>query len=161
MLEYLYYDINSANLTCFPSCSRKRRDAVTHSFKAEDIFIVEIRPVPNSEETEVEFFVLDPSVSSGLPVMAFSSADLKSLMLKIESNELPYPLKSVDGVKSKDSSSTEDGGSSSKSTIPIAVTVAAVIVLVIFIVFFWLYVRRRKSKRCVFKLRKYNVCKEY
>jgi hypothetical protein len=115
---------------------------------------VSIQDVSNNvnTETEVEIFVLDPTSNSLLPDKAFSSETLKDVILKIPDSDLPYTLKSVDGVKlppsSNDNSKYEND---SGLKIPVvAGGIIGVVVLIGLVCAIYLYNRRRKNKRYMY-----------
>ena len=144
----------------FFSCSRKRRAADNLVFKAEHIIIISIKEVPNSvnQETEIEIFVLDPSSTSLLPAKAFTTKDLKTVILEMKDSDLPYTLKSVDDQpKKKDNNTPNPDGSTGEggggSNIPIVVGAAGgVVVLIALVLAVWFYRRRRKNKKYIFLL---------
>ena len=115
-------------------------------------------------ETEVEIFVLDPTSNSLLPDKAFSSETLKDVILKISDSDLPYTLKSVDGVKLPSKDNNKDGNKNNNKDgnkndnksdgglkIPVvAGGIIGVVVLIGLVFAIYLYNRRRKNKRYMY-----------
>ena len=102
-------------------------------------------------ETEVEIFVLDPTSNSLLPDKAFSSETLKDVILKIPDSDLPYTLKSVDGVKPPSNDISEGEKDNDGLKIPVvAGGIIGVVVLIGLVLAIYLYNRRRKNKRYMY-----------
>ena len=131
-------------------CSRKKRDAVKYNFEAEHVVILYIKALSNNVDTEIELFVLDPTSKSLIPDRAFTSENLKKLILEMyqgDNNDLSFPLKSVDEVHPEASTGGEE--SSSKAPV-VAGVIVALLVLICAVVAAWFYLRRRRnSKRYV------------
>ena len=135
-------------MSLFFPCSRKKRQAVEYNFKPKHIIIINIE-VLSDAETAIELFVLDPTSTSLIPDSAFSSEQLKKMVIAMYSDgnkHLSFPLKSVDKV-SPPHASTGDKESSKAPVV--AGVIIAVLVLACAVFAVWFYLRRLKHKRCV------------
>jgi cobalamin biosynthesis Mg chelatase CobN len=109
------------------------------------VIVLNVVDTSNSVGTEVEIFVLDPTSTSPLPDKAFSSENLKNLILIMQQrNLLPYTLKYVGQVKPQQASGKKE--STSKAPV-IAGVIIAVLVLIGLVFAIWMYNRRRKNKK--------------
>ena len=136
-------------MSLFFPCSRKKRQAVEYNFEPKHIIIINIE-VLSDAETAIELFVLDPTSTSLIPDSAFSSEQLKKMIIAMYSDGnkyLSFPLKSVDKVSPPQAST---GGDKESSKAPVvAGVIIALLVLVCVVIAVWFYLRRRKHKRCV------------
>lgn len=135
-------------MSLFFPCSRKKREAVEYNFEPKHIIIINIKVLSNAE-TEIELFVLDPTSTSLIPDRAFSSEQLKKViiaMYDVDNKYLSFPLKKVDEV-SPPQASTGDNESSKAPVVAGVIVALLVLVCIVFAV--WFYLRRRKHKRCV------------
>lgn len=135
-------------MSLFFPCSRKKREAVEYNFEPKHIIIINIKVLSNAE-TEIELFVLDPTSTSLIPDRAFSSEQLKKVIIAMYNDDnkyLSFPLKKVDKV-SPPQASTGDNESSKAPVVAGVIVALLVLVCIVFAV--WFYLRRRKHKRCV------------
>ena len=105
----------------------------------------------NLNEYIVELFVLDPTSASLVPDKALLTKDLEYL-LEMVSQDLPFPVKVIDGKPSATNSGGEKKEKSKKGLIA-GVIIALLVVSGLAIAVF-LYTHKRRQKRYEFENRK-------